>query len=140
MTENRDKRVCLGAVAGAHGVKGDLRIKSFTDIPENVAAYGPVTSEDGKRRFTLKVIRTQQSSVVIARAAEVADRDDAQSLKGVRLYVERSVLPAPEEDEFYLDDLVGLEAVDETGAPLGRVSAVYNFGAGDLIELKTFRT
>lgn len=136
MSPDNKKRVCLGAIAGAHGVRGDMRIKTFTDVPENVAAYGPVESEDGAQRFTLKVIRVQGNGIVVAKTPEVTDRDTAQNLKGVRLYVDRSALPAPEDDEFYLDDLVGLEAVDETGARLGTVNAVYNFGAGDLLELK----
>ena len=130
------KRVCLGAIAGAHGVRGEMRVKTFTEAPENIAAYGPLESEDGQRRFTLKVVRVQAGDIVIARAPEVGSREEAQSLKGVRLYAPRSALPEPEEDEFYLDDLVGLRAVDEDDAPLGHVSAVYNFGAGDLIELK----
>lgn len=136
MTTDGKNRACLGAVTGAHGVKGDIRIKTFTDLPENVAAYGPVESEDGQQRFTIKVIRIQAGGVVIASAPEITDRDAAQALKGSRLYVDRSVLPAADEDEFYLDDLVGLNVVDETGAPFGKVSAVYNFGAGDLLELK----
>jgi len=131
-----DRRVCLGAIAGAHGVRGAMRIKTFTETPEGVAAYGPVESEDARRRFTLSILRTQADGVVIAGAPEVTNREDAQSLKGVRLYVARDALPAPDEDEFYLDDLVGLAAVDETGAPRGRVAAVYNFGAGDLLELR----
>lgn len=130
------KRVCLGAIAGAHGVRGEMRIKTFTEAPDNIAAYGPLESEDGGRRFTLKVVRVQAGGMVIARAPEVGTREEARSLKGVRLYAARSALPEPEEDEFYLDDLVGLRATDKSGAPLGRVSAVYNFGAGDLIELK----
>lgn len=136
MTGAEKKRVCLGAIAGAHGVRGEMRVKTFTEAPENIAAYGPLESEDAKRRFTLKVVRVQAGDIVIARAPEVGTREEAQSLKGVRLYAPRSALPEPEEDAFYLDDLVGLRAVDEDGAPLGRVSAVYNFGAGDLIELK----
>ena len=136
MTGRGEKRVCLGAVAGACGVRGEMRIKTFTEAPENIAAYGPLESEDGRRRLTLKVVRAQAGGVVIASAPEVTSREDAQNLKGVRLYAPRSALPEPEEDAFYLDDLVGLQAVDENGAPFGRVSAVYNFGAGDLIELK----
>ena len=136
MTKRGEKRVCLGAIAGAHGVRGDIRVKTFTEAPENIAAYGPLESEDGARRFTLTVVRVQPGDVVIARAPEVATREEAQSLKGARLYAPRSALPDPQEDEFYLDDLVGLSAIDEDGAPFGRVSAVYNFGAGDLIELK----
>ena len=136
MTAQPKKRVCVGAFAGAHGVRGETRIKTFTETPEGVAAYGPVETEDGARRFTLTVIREAKPGVVIAAAPELQNREDADSLKGVQLYVDRETLPAPEEDAFYLDDLVGLAAVDETGASLGVVGAVYNFGAGDLLELK----
>lgn len=128
-------RACLGAFAGAHGVKGETKLKSFTETPEGVADYGPVETEDRKRRFTLKIVKVLKDGFVIARAPEIASREDAEALKGVRFYVNRSALPVPEEDEFYLDDLVGLKAFDEAGAALGAVKAVYNFGAGDLIEL-----
>ncbi len=130
------KRVCLGAFAGAHGVKGEVKVKTFTETPENIAAYGTVETEDGARRFTLTVVRIIGPDIALVRAPEIKSREDAESLKGARLYIDRRELPAPEEDEFYLDDLVGLKAVDETGAPLGAVSAVYNFGAGDVVELK----
>ncbi len=128
-------RVCLGAFAGAHGVKGHAKIKTFTESPEGVAAYGPVATEDGARSFTLKIVKILADGFVIASAPEIKSREDAQALKGVSLYVNRDVLPAPEEDEFYLNDLVGLKAFDDTGAPMGVVKAVYNFGAGDLLEL-----
>lgn len=130
------RRACLGAFAGAHGVRGDAKIRTFTETPDGVAAYGPVETEDGARRFTLTIRKKLTDGVVIVSAPEIASREDAESLKGARLYVDRDALPAPEEDDFYLDDLVGLKAVDETGAPFGTVVAVYNFGAGDLLELK----
>ncbi|MEM8937639.1 MAG: ribosome maturation factor RimM [Pseudomonadota bacterium] len=128
-------RVCLGAFAGAHGVRGEARIKSFTADPKDIVAYGPLSSEDGARTFSLKFIRMLKGDVALVGAPEIVSREDAESLKGVRLYADRDRLPAPEEDEFYFCDLVGLKAVDETGAPAGRISAVHNFGAGDLIEL-----
>ncbi len=131
----KPKRVCLGAFAGAHGVKGEAIVKTFTEAPENVASYGPVQTEDGARSFTLRFLRAGKPGFAIVAAPEIASREDAQSLKGVRVFVDRAALPAPAEDEFYLDDLVGLDAVDETGAPAGRVVAVHNFGAGDILEL-----
>lgn len=130
------KRICLGAFAGAHGVKGEAKVKCFTEAPENIAAYGPVTTEDGKRRFTLKVIRMLKTDLALVRAPEIESREDAKALAGTRLYIERSALPEPDEDEFYFEDLVGLEAFAEDGAPAGRVSAVHNFGAGDVLELE----
>lgn len=134
-THSDHKRICLGAFAGAHGVKGDTLIKAFTETPKSVAAYGPVETEDGARAFTLRYLRDHKPGFVIVRAPEIASREDAAALKGVRIYVDRTALPAPDDDEFYLDDLIGLTAVDENGADAGRVTAVHNFGAGDLIEL-----
>ncbi len=134
MTKKRS-RVCLGAFAGAHGVKGETLVKTFTEAPQNIAAYGPVQSEDGARAFAIKFVRNAKPGFVIASAPEITSREDAASLKGVRFYVNRTALPEPEEDEFYLDDLVGLSAIDETGADAGRIAAVHNFGAGDLLEL-----
>lgn len=131
-----ENRVCLGAFSGAHGVKGEALIKTFTERSENIASYGDVTSEDGKRSFSLKFIRETKPGLALVSAPEITSREDAQSLKGVRLYVPRAALPAPEADEFYMDDLVGLVATDETGKTAGTVTAVHNFGAGDLIELK----
>lgn len=128
-------RVCLCAIAGAFGVKGDLRLKAFTENPTDIGAYGPLTSEDGARTFTLSNVRLQKGDMVAARAKEVTNREAALALKGVRLYVDRAVLPDPEEDEFYIEDLVGLTAVHVDGRPMGRVKAVLNHGAGDILEL-----
>ncbi|MBT8472951.1 MAG: ribosome maturation factor RimM [Marinicaulis sp.] len=132
----KSERVCLGAIAGAHGVRGDFRVKYFTEAPENVAAYGPVETEDASRTFTLKFIREAKGEFAIFRAPEIKSREDAEAFKGARLYVSREVLPKPNEDEFYLDDLVGLKVVTENGEASGEVNAVYNFGAGDLLEIK----
>ncbi len=135
MSENDTPRICLGAFAGAHGVRGEAKVKCFTEELNNIAAYGPVETEDRKRQFTLTVIRSLKAGFVLVRAPQIQSREDAEALKGVRFYVTRDKLPAPDEDEFYLNDLVGLDAMDEAGVPLGAVNAVYNFGAGDVIEL-----
>ncbi|GJL90470.1 ribosome maturation factor RimM [Hyphococcus sp.] len=132
---DKEKRICLGAFAGAHGVKGETRVKTFTQNPSNISSYGLVETEDGAKQFHLKFIKGLKDGFVLVRAPQINTREDAEALKGVRLYVNRSALPEPEEDEFYLDDLVGLKAVDETGAAIGVVTAVYNFGADDLLEL-----
>lgn len=128
-------RICLGAFAGAHGVRGDVRIKTFTEAPENIAAYGPVETEDGARRFALALVRILKDDIALVRAPEIRNREEAQALAGTRVYVARAALPPTQEDEFYLDDLVGLLAVSEAGAALGTVTALHNFGAGDIIEL-----
>lgn len=129
------RRVCVGAVSGVHGVRGVVRIKSFTETPEAVAAYGPVTDESGDRRFEISVVGRHKGSV-LATLSGVRDRAAAAALKGLRLYVERAALPATSEDEYYYEDLVGLTAETADGEPLGKVTAVFDFGAGDVIEVQ----
>jgi len=127
-------RVCVGAVAGVHGVRGAVRVKSFTAVPADVAAYGPVEDEAGTRRFRVKVVG-ERGGMVIATLSGVTDRDAAAALKGLRLYVDRAALPAAEEDEFYHADLIGLAVETADGAPFGTVRALHDFGAGDVIEI-----
>ena len=129
-----ETRICLGAFAGAHGVKGAAKVKTFTQEETGVVAYGPVASEDGRRVFTLNFIRILKPGLALVSAPEIKSREDAASLAGVRLYVSRDQLPAAEKGEYYLEDLVGLAIFDETGARHGEISAVHNFGAGDIIE------
>jgi len=132
-----ESRVCVGAIMGAHGVRGEVRIKCFTERPKDVGAFGPVETEDGKQRFTVKVTRSVKEGVA-ASLSGIADRDTAEALKGNRLYVPRSALPVLSEDadEYYLADLIGL-AVRWVDGPQeeGKVIAVHNFGAGDLVEV-----
>ncbi len=128
-------RVCLGAIAGAQGVRGRVRIKSFTADPGGVAAYGPVSDEDGGREFRLTVLGRARG-LVIARIDGIEDRNAAEALRGTRLYVERGRLPAiADEEEFYHADLLGLAAVDPDGAEIGRVAAIVPVGAGDVLEI-----
>lgn len=127
-------RLCVGVITGAQGVRGAVRIKSFTVVPEDVAAYGPVADEKGHREFTLRSVG-RAKGVVIATIAGVTDRDGAERLKGVRLYVARDRLPAPGKEEYYHADLIGLAAVLQDGTPLGQVRAVHEYGAGDSIEV-----
>lgn len=129
------KRICIGAFAGAHGVRGEAKVKTFTETEDGVARYGAAESEDGERRFSLKFIRVLKPGLALVSAPEIKSREDAAALAGTRLYVGRGRLPPPDSDEFYIEDLVGLEAEDDSGASLGRVAAAYNFGAGDVIEL-----
>jgi 16S rRNA processing protein RimM len=128
------ERVLVGAVAGAHGVRGAVRIRSFTDDPAAVAAYGPVFDEAGAQ-LVLRVTGPTKGGV-IAEIDGVRDRDAAEALRGVRLYVPRAALPSPEEDEFYQADLIGLAVETVDGASLGRVRSVQNFGGGDLLEVE----
>lgn len=128
-----DSRVCLGVIVGVKGLRGEVRIKSFTDDPAAVAAYGPVTTPDG-RAFTLAVVG-MKDGVVIAKLSGIADRTQAEALKGLELSVPRAALPQPADGTFYHADLIGADVVLETGEALGRVSALHNFGGGDMIEV-----
>ncbi|WP_142849623.1 ribosome maturation factor RimM [Telmatospirillum sp. J64-1] len=132
--QSRPETVCVGVIVGAQGVRGAVRVKSFTADPLDVAAYGPVSDEQGKRSFRLKVVG-EAKGVVICTIAGVTDRDAAEALKGVTLHVDRASLPEPEEDEFYHADLIGLAAELSDGSPFGRVRGIYDFGAGDVIEI-----
>jgi 16S rRNA processing protein RimM len=127
-------KVCVGTIVGVHGVQGAVRIKSFTANPADVAAYGEVSDESGARHFAVKVLG-QARGAVLARLTGIANRDAAEALRGLRLYVPRSALPETKEDEFYHADLIGLPVETREGAPLGTVRAVHNFGAGDILEL-----
>lgn len=126
--------VCLGAIAGAFGVRGEVRLKSFTATPEDIAAYGPLFTEDGTRSFEV-VLTGQTSRALVARLSGIVTREQADGLRGLRLHVPRDRLPTLPDDEFYHADLIGLEVFDTGGAPLGRVKAVLNHGASDLLEI-----
>jgi 16S rRNA processing protein RimM len=130
-----EKRVCVGAIAGAHGVQGAVRIKSFTADPNDVARYGPLEDEAGERRFSLRLAGSAKG-VVIARLKGVADRNQAEALRGLRLYLPRAALPPTADEEYYHADLIGLEAALADGTLIGRVRAVHDFGAGDTLEIE----
>ena len=131
---SRPARVCVGVVAGAHGVRGAVRIKSFTAEPADIARYGPLDSESGRTRYAVRLIG-EAKGVVIAQLSGIEDRQTAEGLRGLRLYLPRAALPATEEDEYYHADLIGLEAVLADGSRVGQVRAVHDFGAGDMLEL-----
>lgn len=124
----------LAVIGAPHGVKGELRVRSFTADPLALGDYGPLFASDG-RRFTVASIRPQKTVFVVS-FEEVSGRDAAERLTGTELFVERSALPTElDEGEFYVADLVGLRAVDLDGNELGKVSAVHDFGAGDILEI-----
>lgn len=125
--------VCVGAIAGAFGVRGEARLKSFCAEPDAIAAYSPLSTEDG-RSFDVAITRAVAGGFA-ARLSGVTSREQAEALKGTRLYAPRERLPALPDDEFYHADLVGLEVVDTGGAVLGRVRAIHDFGAGDVLEV-----
>ncbi len=131
-----EKLILVGRVAGAFGVKGEVRITTFTADPLSLSSYGPLFKKDGSPGLTITSARAAKGGV-IARTPQISTPEEADALRGLELFVPRQALPAPDdEDEFYLTDLVGLTAVDSAGATLGKVLSVENFGAGDLIEVK----
>lgn len=135
MAEAKPHRILLGHIAGAHGIRGEVLIKTYTEAPENVGAYGPLSDESVTRTFNLESARATAKGVV-ARLQGVDDRNAAEALKGIALYIERERLPAAADGEFYHADLIGLAAIDGDGKPLGEIVAVQNYGAGDLLEIR----
>jgi 16S rRNA processing protein RimM len=128
-------RICLGQIGAPHGVRGEVRLRSFTTNPDAITGYGPLETEDG-HVVMIESLRPARDHFV-ARIAGVSDRDAAERLTNIKLYVPRERLPAPESaDEFYHADLIGLAVIDRSGNDLGTVLAVHNFGAGDLVEIK----
>lgn len=133
--KDQGHRVLLGRIAGAHGIRGDIVVESYTAEPQDITAYGPLETEDGARQLDLSVARVTPKGV-IARIAGITDRTAAERLKGLLLYVDRARLPPAEEGEFYHSDLIGLRAEDAEGRTIGAVAAMPNYGAGDLMELR----
>lgn len=128
------ERVCVGAIAGAFGVRGEVRLKSFCTRAEDIARYGPLVSEDGARRFTVTLTRPVAGGLG-ARLSGVDTKEQADALKGVTLWADRGALPSLPDDEYYHADLIGMSVADTGGAPLGRVRAIYDHGAGDILEV-----
>lgn len=131
----KPRRILVGEITGAHGIRGDVLVRSYTETPEAVAGYGPLTDITGHKSFSLRVVRVTSKGIV-ARVVGIEDRNGAEPLRGTKLYVERAKLPATHEAEFYHADLIGLRAIAADGTALGKIVSVQNFGAGDLIELK----
>ncbi len=126
--------ICIGAIAGAFGVHGEVRLKSFTATPEDIVRYAPLTTEDGSRAFEV-TLTGQTKNGFTARLSGVTSKEAADALRGARLYVPRDRLPGLPDDEFYHADLIDLEVFDTGGTALGRVRAVLNHGASDLLEI-----
>lgn len=127
-------QICIARIGAAHGVRGAVKLWTFTEDPFAVQTYGPLTTRDGSRQFEVATAR-EANGHLVATLKGVATREDAERLNGIELYVARDKLPATEEDEYYHADLIGLAAVTSAGEPLGRVAAIHNFGAGDIIEI-----
>ena len=130
-----DRLIPLGVFGAPHGVRGELRVKSYTATPRAIGGYGALTDAAGARAFRLVALRPLKDDMLVVRIAGVDSRETAAALTGTELFVRRSELPAPSADEFYHDDLVGLEAATPDGAPVGRVVGLRNFGAGDILEI-----
>lgn len=128
------KLILVAQVAGGFGVKGEVRVTAYTAEPKTLLSYGVLLRADGSPGLTLVSGRAEKSAVV-GRANEIATREEADALRGLKLYIPRDRLPEPDEDEFYLTDLVGLQARDPAGAVLGTVKSVQNFGADDMLEI-----
>jgi len=126
--------VCVARIGAAHGVRGAVKLWTFTEDPFAVRRYGPLLAKDGKRQFEVAQAREARDHLV-ATFKGVTTRDEAERLNGIELYVARAKLPATDEDEYYHTDLIGLAAVTTAGDALGRVLAIHNFGAGDIIEI-----
>jgi len=128
-------RICIAQIGAAHGVRGEVRLKAFTQDPLSVGRYGALETEDGKQRFEIEAVRPAKD-MLVARLKGITDRDAAERLTNVRLYVARERLPKAADDEFYHADLIGLAATKANGELIGIVKAVHNFGAGDLLEIE----
>lgn len=128
------KLILVGRVAGGFGVRGEVRISAYTATPQALLAYRELVREDGSPGLILLSGRVHKDDV-IARCPQVATKEEADALRGLRLFVPREALPEPEDDEFYLTDLIGLAAVTPEGEAIGKIKAVHDFGAGDLLEI-----
>jgi 16S rRNA processing protein RimM len=127
--------VLLGRFGAPHGVRGEIRLQSFTADPLAISTYGPLSDSSGARQFVIVALRAQGKDMLVAQVEDVSDRSGADKLTGVELYLPRARLPEPEEDEFYLSDLEGLRAETTGGETLGHILRVQNFGAGDILEI-----
>ncbi|MFM7084387.1 MAG: ribosome maturation factor RimM [Hyphomicrobium sp.] len=129
-----NRLVLLGEVTSAHGIKGEVRIKTFTSTPEDIASYGPLSDQFGQNLLNIETLRVTAKGI-IAHFKGINDRTSAEKLKNTKLYVKRSQLPPAENGSYYHEDLLGLEAIAESGKVLGLVTGIFNFGGGNLIEI-----
>ena len=125
----------MGVFGAAQGVRGEVRVKSLTGEPSAIGVYGPLTNKGRTRSFAFASLRSLKDDMLVARITGVSTREAAVALRGVEIFARRDQLPPPNEDEFYYDDMVGLEAVDSAGGSMGRVVSLMNHGAGDVLEI-----
>ncbi|WP_281926858.1 ribosome maturation factor RimM [Roseibium album] len=138
MSSTDSQKVLMAKIGAAHGIRGEVRVKPYGDDPLSFTDYGVLISKDGSRSFEVEKARVQKT-VVITKFKQVKDRNQAEELNGVELYVDRDRFPDPDEDEFYYSDLNGLSVIDQSGEQLGKIVAVQDFGAGDLLEIRPKR-
>ena len=131
-----DDLVCVGAIAGSYGVRGEVRLKSFCAVPEDIEGYSPLTSDPGTQSYSVQLTR-QIKNGFAARLGGVTTKEQADALRGVQLFARRDQLPGLPDDEYYHTDLIGLEVCDTGGTLLGTVKSVQNHGAADLLEIQT---
>jgi 16S rRNA processing protein RimM len=134
-SDGRETRVCVAQIGAAHGLRGGVHLRSFTEQPDAFAQYSPLETEDRSRRLEIDSVKPSKDGFTV-RFVGVTRREQAEALRNVNLYVDRDRLPAADEDEFYFADLIGLTAFTPEGEVLGEVMALHNFGAGDIVELK----
>lgn len=127
--------VAVGVITGAQGIRGQVKIRSFTDDPHALTEYGALMNASGSKRYDIRIDGTNKAGL-IATIKGVTDRNAAELMKGTELFVDKANIPPADEDEFYYDDLIGMDVLDASGTALGTVAAMYNFGAGDIIEIK----
>ncbi len=131
-----ENRLCLGVIVGVHGIKGEVKVKSFTEIVEDIDQYGPLEDKSGSKKFNIKVTGYSKG-ILRVKIKGVDDRNLSESLIGTELYVSKSVLPELEEEEYYHADLLGLEVrLKDTNEIVGKIAGIYNFGAGDVLEIE----
>jgi 16S rRNA processing protein RimM len=128
-------KICVGVIVGAHGIKGDVKVKSFTENPFDIGEYGTLEDENGANKYELSILGTS-GKVIRASIKGVNDRNKAEELKGVELFVDRSLLKQENDEEFYHADLIGLNVLIENQKSVGKIIAIYNYGAGDFLEVK----
>ena len=132
---NTARKICVGVITAPHGVKGLIRVKSFTEKQEDILLYAPFTDKLGEREIRIEFVG-RSKGLILARVDGVDDRQSAETLRGIELFIERGVLPyAKEDDEYYYADLVGLSVYLSDGSAYGKVKAIHNFGAGDMIDI-----
>lgn len=130
-----DRRVLVGRFGAPHGVRGEVRLQSFTEDPKAIVHYRPLSDASGRRQFAIKSLRHVKDNVFVARIAGVDDRTSAENLTNIELFLPRENLPAAADDEFYFADLIGLTALSESRAPVGRIKDILDFGGGQILEI-----